>query len=273
MKFQVQGSGAPVLLLHGLPTSGRLWDPTVAQLRDSFSCVVVDLPGMGDSPPLPDGSLDPDDYAAELDALREQLGIESWHVVGHDAGATIAVHYATTFPHRTNRLVLCSSPIFPELQPPLIFRLMRLPVLGELFAPLVCWILLPMVLRLMIVESAGANREIVRSFLRPFSGFRGPGRLLHIVRWGDPKVVLARTAALLPKITAPTLIVHSRNDGTLPLDFALRAAELIPDSGTSIMDCGHFMPLNGLEAFSSNLAEFFRAKMGTGLQQNLPAAL
>jgi pimeloyl-ACP methyl ester carboxylesterase len=260
MKFQVHGSGPPVLLLHGLPTSGRLWDPTVARLRDRFTCVVVDLPGMGDSPPLPSGSLDPDDYAAALDALREQLGIASWHVVGHDAGATIAVHYAATFPQRTQRLVLCSSPIFPELRPPVIFRLMRLPVLGDvLFAPLVCWVLLPLVLRMMIVDSRGAHREIVRSFLRPFSGLRGPRRLLYIVRWGDPKVVLARTAALLPKITAPTLIVHSSNDGTLPVDFALRAAELIPDSRTSILDCGHFMPLNS-PSFGSDLGEFFASQ-------------
>lgn len=257
MMFHVHGAGTPVLFLHGIPTSGRLWDRAVAQLQGSFSCVVVDLPGFGDSPPLPDGSLDPDDYAAELDRLREQLGIASWHVIGHDAGATIAVHYAANFSHRTNRLVLCSSPIFPDLQVPWLFRLVRLPVLGECLAPLVCWFLLPIALRSLIADSAGANQEIVRAFRRQFSGFRGAGRLLHVVRWGEPKVVLARTAALLGKITAPTLVVHSRNDHTIPLDFALRAAKIIPDSEPSVMDCGHFMPLNCPESFCSNLVKFF----------------
>lgn len=261
MNYHVRGSGSPVLFLHGIPTSGRLWDHAVAQLQGSFSCVVVDLPGFGDSPPLPEGSRGPDDYAAELDKLREQLGIASWHVIGHDAGATVAVHYAAKFSHRTNRLVLCSSPIFPDLRVPWLFRLVRRPVLGELLAPLVCWLLLPMALRSLIAESAGANQEIVRALRRPFAGFRGPGRLLRIVRWGDPKVVLARTAALLSQIAAPTLVVHSRNDRTIPLDFALRAVEIIPKAEPSVMDCGHFMPLNCPELFSSALAEFLGERM------------
>lgn len=256
MNFHVEGSGPPVLLLHGIPTSGRLWDRVVARLQGSFSCVVVDLPGFGGSPPRPDGSLNPDDYASELDGLREQLGITSWHVIGHDAGATIAAHYGANFPERTSRLVLCSSPVFPELHVPWLFRLVRRPVLGVFLAPLVCWILLPMALRSMIADSAGANKETVRALRRVFSGLRGPRRLRHIVRWGKPEVVLARTAGLLGRITAPTLVVHSRNDQTVPLDFATRAAKIIPDSELSVMDCGHFIPLNCPEQFCSNLNAF-----------------
>jgi pimeloyl-ACP methyl ester carboxylesterase len=266
MKFHVQGSGPPVLFLHGIPTSGRLWDRVVARLHRSFSCVVVDLPGFGDSPARPDGSMDPDDYAADLDKLREQLGIASWHVIGHDAGATVAVHYAVNFSQRTGRLVLCSSPIFPELKVPWLFRLVRRPIFGEFLAPLVCWLLLPIALRSLIADSASANQETVRALRRSFSGFRGPGRLLHIVRWGDPKVVLARTAALLHKIVAPTLLVHSRNDETIPVDFALRAAEIIPGSELSVMDCGHFMPLNCPESFCANLAAFLGEQTVTAVR-------
>ena len=255
MKFDVQGSGMPVLLLHGIPTSGRLWDRVVPELQRSFSCVVVDLPGFGDSPPRPDASLDPEDYAEELDILREQLGIGSWHVVGHDAGATVAVHYAAKFSDRTNRLVLCSPPVFPDLQVPELFRLLRIPGLGECIAPLACWILLPIALRSKIARGDG-TKEIVGAFCRPFSGLRGPGRLLHILRWGDPRIVLARTAALLSKIEAPTLIIHGREDGAIPLDFARRARDLVPDSELLVLDCGHFVPLNCPEPFASSLMGF-----------------
>lgn len=136
MKFSSRGSGPAVLLLHGLPTSGRLWDYVVPELQRKFTCIVVDLPGAGQSPPLADGPADPDRYAQELEILRRQLPIPFWHIVGHDAGSVIAIHYASQFGTRMNRLVLCSAPVFSDFQVPWFFRLMQTPVVGDCLAPI-----------------------------------------------------------------------------------------------------------------------------------------
>jgi pimeloyl-ACP methyl ester carboxylesterase len=40
------GSGYPVLFIHGMPTSGRLWDGVISKLRGQFHCLAVDLPGL-----------------------------------------------------------------------------------------------------------------------------------------------------------------------------------------------------------------------------------
>ena len=66
MRVYQTGTGPPVLFLHGLPTSGRLWDYVVPQLAPFFTCVVVDLPGSGTSAPLADKSLDPERYVDEI---------------------------------------------------------------------------------------------------------------------------------------------------------------------------------------------------------------
>ena len=63
--------------------------------------------------------------------------IEKWHVVGHDAGSAIAVHYAHRFQDRVDRLALLSPAVFPELKPFHLFRIVRSPVIGELLAPAV----------------------------------------------------------------------------------------------------------------------------------------
>lgn len=263
MKFSVQGAGPLVLLVHGLPTSGRLWDYVVPILEPKFTCVVVDLPGLGESRPLADGSLDPDRYAQVLEALGEQLSIPSWHIIAHDAGSVIAVHYAAQFGERLDRLVLCSPPIFPEHRIPLFIRLIRTPIVGDFLAPFVTMFLWRVGFYLAIKRRDRPTTEIIEAFRRPFTGYSGTRRFAHLARWGDPAQVLGKTAALLPSISAPTLILHGRKDGAIPISFATRAAAIIPDTEIHLLDCGHFLPLNCPDALCGHLLPFLEKEHST----------
>jgi pimeloyl-ACP methyl ester carboxylesterase len=256
MKFTVRGTGPAVLLLHGLPTSGRLWDFVVPQLEPRFTCVVVDLPGAGESPAFADGSLAGERFAEELEQLRAQLGIPAWHVVGHDAGAAIAVHYAACYGAHLDRFVLCAPPIFPEHKIPWFFRLLRTPALGDALAPLVTNSLLPFGIKYSIRRDDPAMDDIVRAFCQPFRGYAGARRFLHLLRWGDPQPVLSKTAALLPSITAPALILSGLHDGAVPVRFAQRAAQLLPNAEVYLLDCGHFIPLECPDILCSYLLHF-----------------
>lgn len=255
LAYRRSGSGPPVLFLHGYPTSRRLWDPVIAVLDSRFTCIAADLPGLGESPPLP-GRPDPDAVAREIEALRTDLGFESWSVVGHDAGAVAAVHYAAAHPRRTDRLVLISPPIFPELRPPAIFAVLRKRGLGELLAPLALLVLWKGGLRSQLDRPTPAVDEILEDFRRPFRGRGGAQRMLWLVRWGDPREVLARTAALLPRIEAPTLVLHGRRDRTVPQSYTTRAAAAIPGARAGSLDGRHFLPLDAPEALSAELAAF-----------------
>ncbi len=258
MRYELHGSGPAVLFLHGIPTCGRLWDYVVPALQHQFTCVVVDLPGMGESPPLPDGSLDPARYAQELERLRERLSIPSWHVVGHDAGSTIAVHYAAQFSERLDRLVLCSPPTFPEFRVPWFFRLIRTPLLGDCLAPLVTLLLWRIGLPSTIEPHGSSTAAMIRAFHHPFRGCRGVRRFVRLLRWGDPARVLAGTAALLPQIVAPTLVLHGKKDRSIPTSFAIRAAAIIPDAELHLIDCRHFLPLNRPERVCEYLVAFLQ---------------
>jgi pimeloyl-ACP methyl ester carboxylesterase len=80
--------------------------------------------------------------AGQIEEIRIQQGIEKWHVVGHDAGSAVAVHHASRFSERVDHLVLLSPAVFSELKPFPILRLLRVPVIGELVAPLVSFVAL-----------------------------------------------------------------------------------------------------------------------------------
>ncbi len=255
MKYQVQGSGPAVLFVHGLPTSGRLWDFVMRALQAQFRCIAVDLPGFGGSPPFEDGSLDADRYADALEELRKQLSISHWHLVGHDAGSTIAVHYAGRFGKSLDRLVLCSPPIFPEHQIPWFFRLLRSPIIGDVLAPVAT----ELVWRVGLPKALGqvdGMTDIIEDFRQPFSGFQGSRRLLHILRWGDPAQVLRKTAAMLSSIAAPTLIVHGKQDTAIPISFATRAAEIMPKAELHLIEAKHFIPLICPEELCKHLLLF-----------------
>jgi pimeloyl-ACP methyl ester carboxylesterase len=228
MKVKVCGTGPPVLLLHGLPTSGRLWDYVVPALQYEFTCIVVDLPGAGASPPLAAPGLDPQRYGQELEALRERLAIPAWHIVGHDAGALLAVHYAARWGTHLHKLVLCSPPLFPEHRIPAIFRLLRMPVLGDIIAPVGTLLLWTAVMEAGIGHRDARTRQIIQAFRQPYLGWAGARRFVRLLRWGDPRQVMGATAQLLPTITTPTLILHGTQDSAIPIRFAQRAATVLP---------------------------------------------
>src|SRR6185369_7173003 len=99
--------GIPVVFLHGGPGGGtkpdyrRYFDPA------AYRIVIFDQRGAGQS--TPHASLEANttwDLVADIERLREHLGIDSWVVFGGSWGSTLALAYAETHPDRARALVL-----------------------------------------------------------------------------------------------------------------------------------------------------------------------
>lgn len=102
MAYIDEGEGAPIVFLHGNPTSSYLWRTVLPELVGEGRLIAVDLIGMGDSDKLEPG--DPDRYSFSqhsefLDALLEQLGVtENVTLVLHDWGGALGFHWARRHP-------------------------------------------------------------------------------------------------------------------------------------------------------------------------------
>jgi pimeloyl-ACP methyl ester carboxylesterase len=251
-----RGSGDPILFLHGIPTSCHLWDGVIERMAGQFTCLAVDLPGLGRSARTPQGFRELNTLVATVETLRARCGVEKWHVVGHDAGCAIAVHYAHQHQEHISRLALLTPSIFPELEPFFLFEMLRKPILGELMAPVIHQIFWRLVMR----RALGGNhdrREALADFYAPFGGVLGAWRLMSLLRWGNPEDVLGTIPALLPELLVPTLIFHGSRDSAVPESFATRASGLIPNSEMVLLDSGHFLPMNEPEAIANRLLRFF----------------
>jgi pimeloyl-ACP methyl ester carboxylesterase len=110
IEYDVTGTGAPVILLHGFPDSGRLWRNQVPALAEAgFKAIVPDLRGYGRSD-KPEGVAA---YAMHLLvqdvlAVLDDAGETRAHVVGHDWGAAVAWSLAAAVPDRVDQLVALS---------------------------------------------------------------------------------------------------------------------------------------------------------------------
>ncbi len=94
LAYDLQGSGPPLVFIHGLTFDRTSWQPITGRLA-GYRCITIDLPGHGDS----DGSLRSlDDIAAALHHLLDELGIERPIVIGHSMGAALAGIYAARCP-------------------------------------------------------------------------------------------------------------------------------------------------------------------------------
>jgi pimeloyl-ACP methyl ester carboxylesterase len=91
LAFDREGSGAPLVLLHGTNSSRSIWKPLLPQLSDQREVFSVDLPAHGQSPP---SSFTPPDWAKEVAMLLDHLGLEHVAVVGHSSGGWTALELA-----------------------------------------------------------------------------------------------------------------------------------------------------------------------------------
>jgi haloalkane dehalogenase len=98
MAYVEEGSGDPIVFLHGNPTSSYLWRGVIPHVAPLGRCIAPDLIGMGDSDPLPDsgpGRYRFVDHRAHLDALLEELGVrERVTFVVHDWGSALGFDWA-----------------------------------------------------------------------------------------------------------------------------------------------------------------------------------
>lgn len=232
-----EGDGEPVVLLHGLSGSCRWWRHTIPGLRDGYRVHVPEMIGFGESrgavrhPTLPE-------MAGLLVRWLDTLGADRTHFVGHSMGAQVAVHLAGRWPDRIDRLVLTDAAGIPHpLTPDHL-----LSVAGELLRPR-AWGRLDFL------------PTIVADALRT-----GPRTLARALR----SIVADDLRPLLPRITAPTLLLWGEHDPFTPVHDGEAIAELIPDARLVVIEGASHNPMADRPAtFNRELRRFFAGRPPT----------
>lgn len=118
LHFRDEGEGAPIVLVHGLGASSRVFDPLFAHRR-SRRLISVDLPRSGRSRHWADST--PEAIGDALVRFLDSRQVERFHVFGHSFGGLVALHVAASHLRRMDGLTVAAT---PALGLPTEFRLL-----------------------------------------------------------------------------------------------------------------------------------------------------
>ncbi len=108
-----QGTGMPLVLLHGWPEFWFTWRKIIGPLADHFDVIVPDLRGFGESDKPDRSALEAytlEHHVEDLRGLADALRLGRFGIVSHDVGGYIAQAFARTYPERLIGLFFFNCP-------------------------------------------------------------------------------------------------------------------------------------------------------------------
>jgi 3-oxoadipate enol-lactonase len=221
--WERRGSGAPLLLVHGLGYARWGWEPVLEPLERSFDVILFDNRGIGESD-APPGPYTVAELATDAAQVLDEAGVERAHVLGTSLGGMVAQELALTAPERVDRLVLaCTTPGGPAAFP-MPERTVQLMTSGATLRQ--------------FVENALAPRpdpELVDRILRHREATAQP-----LDAWSAQAAAGATFDALdrIARVEAPTLILHGTEDAVVDSRNSSLLASRIPDSRVELFPGG-----------------------------------
>jgi pimeloyl-ACP methyl ester carboxylesterase len=130
--YRDEGTGPPLVLLHGTFSSLHTWDGWVAHLAARRRLIRLDLPGFGLTGPAPDRDYSAERLARVVAGLLDTLEIDRADLAGNSLGGRVALTFALTHPDRVRKLILLDASGLSGAPTPPIVRLARMPVVNRL---------------------------------------------------------------------------------------------------------------------------------------------
>jgi 4,5:9,10-diseco-3-hydroxy-5,9,17-trioxoandrosta-1(10),2-diene-4-oate hydrolase len=252
--------GSTVLLLHGVGAYMERWLPSFATLATQHRVYAMDMLGHGRTEKPSSATYSWEAGAQFVKSFMSAVKIETASLVGHSMGGAIALNMALKFPAMVAKLVLaCSAGLGRET--PLAFRLLTVPMLGEMLTR-------PsrkgsaQMLKSLVQDQTVLTDEL---FELQYEMVAQPGAqqaFLKCVRWGfNPfgpyEHYYSPILGGLASINHPTLIVWGREDPYFPVAQAQVAAKGLPNARLHIFDhCGHLPMLEKTQQFNALLLDF-----------------
>ncbi|NII49849.1 alpha/beta fold hydrolase [Frigoribacterium endophyticum] len=245
LHYEDAGSGAPVVLIHGWPLSGRSWEGQVPALVEAGHRVITyDRRGFGQSSQPWDG-YDYDTFAADLEAVLDTLDLHDVTLIGFSMGGGELARYVSTYGQdRIAKLVFASA------VPPYLYKSDDNPE-GGVDDDLAAWFHDGIV---------GDRPAFLEEFVKMFFTAGKPSLLngpkvsdaqiaynVAIAEMASPKGTLDCTVAFattdfrddLTRITVPTLVIHGDSDNTVPFEVSgKRTHEAIAGSELVVIEGG-----------------------------------
>jgi pimeloyl-ACP methyl ester carboxylesterase len=244
--YDVDGSGAALVLVHAFPLDRRMWSETARALAASRRVIALDLRGFGESS-LGTEAITIETYADDVARLLDALGVPMAALCGLSLGGYVALAFAARHPARLARLVLADTRAgadSPDGKRGRDDGIARVRALGA------AAFVEPMPARLLSPRAGEALRDRVRAL----GAAQAPDAIAAaLVAMRDRPDRTGELAA----IDCPTLIMVGHDDAlTPPAEAHAMAAHIRGARVVELDAAGHLSNLEAPDAFAAALASF-----------------
>ncbi|MEU1073159.1 MULTISPECIES: alpha/beta fold hydrolase [unclassified Streptomyces] len=226
-----RGTGDALLLVHGHPFDRTMWDPQTEEFARSHRVVAPDLRGYGSAPVTPGTTL-LSDFAEDVLALADRLGLGRFLLGGLSMGGQIVMECYRLFPERISGLLLADT--FPAAETP-AGRTARREAAD----------------RLVREGMKPYADEVLEKMVAPYADAAVKARVHRMMTATDPEGAAAALRGraerpdyreLLTTVTVPTLIVVGRDDTYTPVADAEAMHAAVPGSALVVVERAAHLP-------------------------------
>lgn len=253
---------APVIvLLHGGGPGATGWsnyNPNIESIASAgFRVIAPDLPGWGQSDEVDFATYDQVTAVCEL---LDALGIDKAAFVGNSMGGHISLRMAIEHPGRVTHLITMGAPIQMK---PILFGAgggpsEGLKIMSQGYSDYSPEFMERLVEVMVYDKARFATPELCEQ--RAAAVAKRPEHVANVAK-AAPRAPITKWVDLsrIPEITAPSLLIHGRDDRVVTFESALWLAANIPDSRAHIINrCGHWAQLEHADEFNRLVTDFVR---------------
>lgn len=249
--YQQQGTGKPLVLLHGALIDSRTWKRQLDELSIDYKVVAWDAPGCGHSSDPPE-NFQLSDFADCLAGVIDELKLERPHILGLSFGGGLALEFYRRYPETPESLILVSAYAgwAGSLPPEAVEnRLQKGLEQSKLPAKQVVENWLP------TLFNKSVSAEVIKETADIMKGFHPVG--MRVMLQAFAKADLRDT---LPTIEVPTLLLYGDADQRSPLDIARELHSSIKTSRLVVLQgIGHVVNAEAPEKFNLEVHRFLNS--------------
>jgi 3-oxoadipate enol-lactonase len=243
-------AGAPALVLaNSLGATVDMWEPQLPALTERFRVVRFDTRGHGRSA-VPHGPYTIGDLGGDVLALLDELGVARAHFCGLSLGGMVGIWLAAHAPERIGRLVLCCTSARPGAPESWAHRAATVRAEGTAaIADLV-------VSRWLTPEYAHRRPDLVARLRAMLAGTPAEGyaSCCGVIETLD-------LTAALPRITAPTLVLHGADDPAIVPSHGADVAAAVPGARlTLVRDAAHLANVEQVDVVTALIVDHLEGR-------------